>query len=293
MLKIFRQPYAVLEPPIRQVFSAALIGSFIALFLLLFEPFGLNLWQTDHKWLKIAGFGLITFVLTTLHYIIWPTLFPHFFAERQWTVGRAILFLLLNVAVIAIGNFLYLGWLLRLPFSWENLGGVLFFTMAVGIFPVGGSILYGYIRRLRMYEQGAAQIHPPTTMPLEKTVPNSPLASVDILTLTADNEKDTLKLTPTDLLFIESSDNYCTVYYLREGKLQKPLLRSSLSRMESQLTAQPRLVRCHRSFIVNLDQVERVTGNAQGYKLHLFDGQLEVPVARRYNETLVAGLKGS
>ena len=50
-------------------------------------------------------------------------------------------------------------------------------------------------------------------------------------------------------------------------------------------------VQIHRSAIVNLAQVERVTGNAQGYKLHLAGGQLTVPVARKYNETLVARLR--
>jgi DNA-binding LytR/AlgR family response regulator len=92
------------------------------------------------------------------------------------------------------------------------------------------------------------------------------------------------------LLFIESSDNYCTVVYLENGQLVKPLLRSSLSRLESQIDM-PHIVRCHRSYVVNLDRVERVTGNAQGYKLHLMGGQLQVPVARRYNDTLVAELR--
>ena len=71
---------------------------------------------------------------------------------------------------------------------------------------------------------------------------------------------------------------------------EKPLLRSSLSRLEKQID-QPHIVRCHRSYVVNINRVERVTGNAQGYKLHLFAGQFLIPVARQYNESLVAGLK--
>ena len=115
------------------------------------------------------------------------------------------------------------------------------------------------------------------------------------LTLIADNEKDVLKLQPDDLLFIESSDNYCTIVHLKDepvgaGKLLKPLLRSSLSRLETQIN-RPHIVRCHRSYVVNLNRVERVTGNAQGYKLHLLNGQLQVPVARKYNDTLVTELK--
>ena len=71
----------------------------------------------------------------------------------------------------------------------------------------------------------------------------------------------------------------------------KLLLRSSLSRLEAQIIDRSNIVRCHRSYVVNLDRVERVTGNAQGYKLHLFGGQFQVPVARRYNDSLIGQLK--
>lgn len=203
--------------------------------------------------------------------------------------------MILNILLIAVGNHLYLGWLLNRTLNPHDLFGMILITLIVGVFPTTGVVIAGYIRRLRAYRDMAATLLPKGPFPA--STPNNPKTLTEstqsLLTLLADNEKDTLTLTAVDLLYIESSDNYCTVYHLREGKLQKPLLRSSLSRMETQLVAQPRLVRCHRSFIVNLDQVERVTGNAQGYKLHLFDGQLEVPVARRYNETLVAGLKGA
>ena len=299
MLSIFRQPYSVLEPTPAQIRSAGLIGLFIGLFLLIFQPFGLGEWQTNYKWLKILGFGGITFVFTTIHFTLWPVLFPKFFSEQHWTVGRAVWFILLNILIIAVGNFLYLGGLLNVPFSWTNLFGMIVVTLAVGIFPATGVVMLNYIRRLRNYRDSAALLQPvgsPATPNLPLPDPNSqielpPTVEFPPITLIADNEKDTLTLPPATLLFIESSDNYCTVYHLQSGKLQKLLLRSSLSRMETQLAHYPHLVRCHRSFVVNLDKVERVTGNAQGYKLHLLNGELEVPVARRYNETLVAGLR--
>ncbi len=87
-----------------------------------------------------------------------------------------------------------------------------------------------------------------------------------------------------------SRSSTVTVVYLKNGQPVKPLLRSSLSRLEGQIN-RPDIVRCHRSFVVNLDRVEKVTGNAQGYKLHLLDGQFQIPVARKYNDSLVAQLK--
>lgn len=297
MFSILRQPYTVLEPTSVQLRSAVLVGLFVGLFLLVFKPFGVSHWQTDYKWLKITGFGLITFAVTAVHFTVWPVLFPRFFSEQHWTVGRGIWFILLNILLIAVGNFLYIGVLLNLPFSWVNLGWMVLVTLAIGVFPSAGTVLLGYIRRLRQYQDSAAMLQPTMHPGSASDLAHSPHTDdlrqrqITLISLLADNEKDSLTLSPADLLFIESSDNYCTVYYRQNEKLQKPLLRSSLSRMENQLANYPRLVRCHRSFVVNLDKVERVTGNAQGYKLHLLQGELEVPVARRYNETLVAGLR--
>ena len=79
--------------------------------------------------------------------------------------------------------------------------------------------------------------------------------------MVAENEKDSIELFAESLFYIESSDNYSTIFYEKAGKLQKELLRSSLTRLESQISSES-IVRCHRSFIVNLDKVEKVTGNA-------------------------------
>jgi DNA-binding LytR/AlgR family response regulator len=41
--------------------------------------------------------------------------------------------------------------------------------------------------------------------------------------------------------------------------------------------------RCHRAFIVNLDKIEQVEGNAQGYKIKLQGAENLIPVSRNLN----------
>lgn len=276
--------------------KAAVIGLFVGLFLLIFQPFGINLWDTPNKALKVIGFGAVTFVITAINFVIWPRLFPKLFAEQTWTIGREILFVTTNVLLIAIANRLYLSGLLEPKeesgLNWLNMIVV---TFLIAVFPVTGLVLLNYIRELKKYSRAAADlpIHNSVTdnLPTMNTVVAVASELPDsTVTLVADNEKDKLVLPIESLVFIESSDNYCTVVYLKNEQPAKPLLRSSLSRLEKQI-AQPHIVRCHRSYVVNLNRVERVTGNAQGYKLHLLGGQFQLPVARQYNETLVAELK--
>ena len=298
LFELLRQPYPSTESPIRELRQAAVIGLFIGLFLLIFQPFGLSLWQTPDKVLKILGFGLVTFIITALNFTVWTKLFPRQFSDERWNVGRQILLITGNILLIAIGNRLYLEWLLNQE-GYTNYGswpGMVLVTFLIGLFPTTGGVLFNYISQLKKYSQSAAgfAVHQPApeapaNSPEPVSGPQPEQAEVP-LTLIADNEKDAVTLDAAQLLCIESSDNYCTVVYQKNNQLVKPLLRSSLSRMEGQIN-RPRIVRCHRSYVVNLDRVERVTGNAQGYRLHLADGLLQVPVARQYNETLVAGLK--
>ena len=60
-----------------------------------------------------------------------------------------------------------------------------------------------------------------------------------------------------DLMYIQSTDNYVTVFYAKEDKLKKELIRTSLKRLEDELN-QSVLQRCHRSYMVNMKNV-RVT----------------------------------
>lgn len=64
------------------------------------------------------------------------------------------------------------------------------------------------------------------------------------------------------------------------------MLRSSLKKVSEQLEAFPQCFRCHRTHLVNLDQVTAVLGNAQGYKLQLAFGDQLIPVSRSLNDTI-------
>lgn len=298
LLSFLRQPYPCDESGARTAWRAGLIGAFVGTFLLLFQPFGMDDWQTPYKPVKILGFGLVTFAMMLLDSLLTPKLFPRFFSEDRWTVGREIAFILSHILLIAVANRLYLNWLLggSLRHGWLSMLSI---TFLVGVFPAVGVVVTNYITQLRRYTQQANALSahwPPPAQPTPATTGKAPPAFM-ALTLTADNEKDTLSLTVKDLLAIESSDNYCTVFFWKGEHVAKDLLRSSLSRLEAQLSQQIAaggnevMVRCHRSYVVNLHAVERVSGNAQGYKLHLANGQLVVPVARKYNDTLVKQLK--
>lgn len=279
MTSLLSQPY-----PHNALFSrywllvSAGAGLFIALFLIVFQPFGASYWQHPDKNLILAGYGLVTFLCLSGISLTIPLLFKRWYSEANWTVGKEILGVLLILVIISVGNWLYSQWFFVSSFRIKELFGWIGITVAVGIIPTIIITLLDYTRLQRKYATDKLLVKTNTE---EQPAP----VSLETITLIAENLKDTFSLSPDELLFIESASNYSEVVFFKEDNVQKMLIRSSLSRLEEQIQHSD-IVRCHRSFIVNLKQVSKITGNAQGYKLQLKNVGYPLPVARRYTDLM-------
>ncbi len=104
------------------------------------------------------------------------------------------------------------------------------------------------------------------------------------------DEKGELKISVMleNLLYIDSADNYITIHYLNKSKLSHFLVRNSLKRFEETLTKSSSLVRCHRSYIVNLDRVKVLRKAKEGIFLELdVIGTPDIPVSKTYYEQVM------
>jgi adenylate cyclase len=98
--------------------------------------------------------------------------------------------------------------------------------------------------------------------------------------------KESIRLPLSDLLYIEAQDNYCNVFYHKEGKVATQLLRATLADLEKQLV-HPEIVRCHRSYVVNRMVGFQLKGNSKKY--YLTSDRLpetEIPVSRSKGQAL-------
>jgi len=129
--------------------------------------------------------------------------------------------------------------------------------------------------RLKRYTSGAQALN----HGIQETKFNDQLNSI---ILKGENQNEELNLKSTELKYIGSANNYVEVNFNNEKKL----LRSTLKKMETQLNEHSQFYRCHKKFIVNLNQVEKISGNAQGYKLHLKESDILIPVSRSLNEEI-------
>jgi glucan phosphoethanolaminetransferase (alkaline phosphatase superfamily) len=101
------------------------------------------------------------------------------------------------------------------------------------------------------------------------------------------NEK--IETSEEELLFIKADQNYIEVTIEKEQKLKKKLLRISLVKAIEQIKSE-QIVRCHRSYVVNLMHIKKTKGNSQGLKLMMNHCDEGIPVSRKYKDDLVKKL---
>ena len=93
-----------------------------------------------------------------------------------------------------------------------------------------------------------------------------------------------LSLSGSDLLYIESSDNYVLIHYTVNEKIKRYLLRNTLKNLEKELE-NTMVTRCHRSFLVNLERAKVIRRDRDGLYIELdAPGSEDIAVSKSYQK---------
>ena len=99
-----------------------------------------------------------------------------------------------------------------------------------------------------------------------------------------------LSVTKDNLLYIESADNYINVWYMKSNLPKKLMLRNTLKRT-AELLADTNVMRCHRGFMVNMEQVKVLRREKESFYLELgVEGVKDIPVSKTYGEAVMKWL---
>ena len=101
-----------------------------------------------------------------------------------------------------------------------------------------------------------------------------------------------LSIKRENLVLIESADNYVCVYYINGDKTKKTMVRNTLARVAEHLKGSS-VVRCHRSYMINLDHAKVMHRDKEGVFIELgIDGMPDVPISRTYSDNVKIWLEG-
>lgn len=239
---------------------------FSVLFLNIFKPFNINRWFSDSEIIQVLRLSSYGFIVALVYLF---TQFPlrKFFGQDKFKIKTYILWLAIEIFLISlvyiflygnpIGNFVN-----DFVFSVK-------YTLLGICLPYSFAVLIIYYRNQRAQ---IAELQTKVSAPSEKK----------LVMLKDENGKVKFSVQAKDLLMMESTDNYVSVFYVIENKLQRQLVRNTLKKLEEELKDDS-MLRCHRSYIVNPQNVEFV--QKEGKKLMIKVRQIEktIPVSEKYS----------
>jgi len=244
-------------------------GLFTVIFMNLYLPFNISrLHEGDSipLYLDISSYGLIGMVfLFFSQFILRPV-----FRFNSFTNKTFIFWVLCEILVLSFVLFLIYRDMSIQGFKLiDEYLLFLKYTLLVIVIPYAAVVYYLYNRHLTEY----------------KAIPDS--ITHDLLKIRDENQNVKIAIQLERLLFIKNADNYVEVYYLDEDQIKKELIRTSLKLLEDELRLF-RIIRCHRSYMVNLSNIALTKKSRNGLVIkQKAPGSPDLPVSKKYSAILL------
>ena len=162
---------------------------------------------------------------------------------QTWRIWHETVNIFLMVLFIGLCNFLLFTFMFHYPLRLDLCVTFVYWTFIIGFFISVLSTFMSYQRYLR------GQLNDL----LDKTTDKQTGIQVTIHDTRVRGNDVTLPI--NDLLYIEAQKNNVVVGYVKDGKLRKDELQTSLTAVLNDLGEYDNIFQCHRSFVVNLNNL--------------------------------------
>ena len=272
-----------------QLIATVVFASFISMaFLLLSIPFSHNAWFSLGR-SEAFIFTLVFFLIALAIVIVSKMLMHAAHAAENFTVFH---YLLWNAAEIILIALLYTFFTAEgdklgiISLEQKNLGMI--FLGALGYTALSLGVPYIVTAQYFLLEEKDNTIR---LMKYAEVVSDTPIAPSAEQRITLFDNSGALKfdISPSNLFFIESDDNYIQVWYTdSSGEMRKYMLRCRLKTVEDSFAGSD-LVRCHRKYIINIRKVRVLSSGKDGYSIELEnDSTPRIPVSKTYEQAVLA-----
>ena len=274
--KWLHQPIALETGTLARYRQAVFFGAFVFLFLFTFQPFGLN--GTGPDLLRLTlGYGAVCFAVMIFLNVFLMRLFPNYFEEDRWTLGRDIFWNIVNILTIGFFNLLFSTWIGIAKITWKSILYLEFYTLLVAIFPVTVAIFWKErLLRLR-HEKASAHL---------RSIQIAHPSYHENILIPSENEGESFHLPLENLLFLQSAENYIEVHFIDSDVVKKAVIRYTLKQLSLDWSGYASMYRCHKSYMINLRHVAEVSGNAQGLRIKLHGVERLIPVSRQLTKDI-------
>ena len=173
--------------------------------------------------------------------------------------------------------------------SYEIISTLIFFT-------VSGTVLYLYnhrfingevysIKSYLLYFKNIVLVFIPLFSPIFIYLRNKfgeliiPIPK-NTITITGENKNEILKLNRKDLLYVKAVENYIDIFFINSNNtIEFRTFRQTLSKTNQQI---PFLEKCHRSYLLNIENIDTIKGNSQNAKISFRNIEQTIPLSKTY-----------
>jgi hypothetical protein len=272
--EILKQPLPLNLNIVNNIIGSITFGAFVFFFLIIFKPFGLQVLSGKALITVTSGYGLVTTGYLTIHSFIMVTILH----EKNWTVGKEILNTLIIIAMIGLCNYLYHSIYSSQTFILIKLIEFQLDTLVVSFLPISLITLLRKNILLKRHIKEAEEINRKANWKFSDN------RNDKVVVISAQNPRNDFSCNCSDILFFHALDNYVVIHFIKDSNHIKEIIRTTLKKAKDDLNEYPNFFHCHKSYIVNLDKVIKVSGNAQGLKLHFDHVNEIIPVSRQLHQ---------
>ncbi|MCR5131960.1 MAG: LytTR family transcriptional regulator [Prevotella sp.] len=276
---------------------------FSVLVLAIFKPFGLHAWQWE-AYVHLLAIGLLGIFVCMLTEVILKYLvrMPHSLdLGVDYIIRRNLWFQCINTFLVSLMICLYRHFVLsgRIENNRLSLGNFLetliimgFCSFAIGLYwryKFRSRYLAAELEETRMMNEQLKKLQQEAEVQVDETTSTKSDSDPDFSTdsmappstiVLTGSTSETVTLQISNLLYVEAVGNYVKVYQWCEGQVRSDLLRATSKQIEESLSAYPMIVRCHRAFLVNLGQVEKIVAQSGHMQLLIQHSHDLIPVSR-------------
>ena len=221
------------------------------------QPFNTDEFKANNKFLLLSGFGIVIFLVFLFHSCIENIIY--FRKGKFWKVldeiTSTVIFCLFSGTAIYFYNTIIVN---NDNCSLRSYLGYLIFTVAFML-----PIFIPFMLYLR-----------------QKFGIKTIILPKNSFILNGENKNEILRLEKDNLLFIKAVENYVEICFIdKNQKIISKTFRQTLSNVSEQM---PFLEKCHRSYLVNINNIAAIIGNSQSAKLTFLVGEKEIPLSKTY-----------
>lgn len=242
----------------------------VLVFLYLFQPLDVSLMDNKQKLYVVMGLGAVTFLSLSLNLLILPSLFPGIFIKRIWNIKKEIIWNIWILSTISVSYYLYYRLLGIFEIDFRMILGLII----IAIIPITGLITVNRNRMLRNNLRLSEGIN--------KKLKENKSIEAKLVHFQSDYVKDNLSIKVSLLLLIRAANNYIEVFWKEGEKYKSQMIRTSLLKAEELLKEHKFIFKCHRSYMVNINYIDKIEGNVQGYKLYFENLDFSIPVSKNF-----------